>query len=209
MVGDRAALHGDQSAPLGQQHRCGTRRGYSLVSMHRVRRQCRLRHGAELECGPLAAGRARGAGGDTAGSPGDTAALATTPAATRGTHVVRLTEPLATRLADSAIRTACQLAVRRTDLRVEGLEHLPATGPAVLAARHFHHLYDGSALITVVPRPLRILVTLDWLENAVGLRLMRGACRLAHWPIVARSDSQVRQGATNRAQVASAARRQV
>ena len=181
----------------------GRSRGYGVVSIHRVRGECRLRHGAEPECGPLAAGRARGARGDAAGCPGDTAALATTPAATRGTHVARLAEPLATRLADSAIRTVCQLAVRRIDLRVEGLEHLPATGPAILAARHFHHFYDGSALIAVVPRPLRILVTLDWLENPIGLRLMRRACQMASWPVVVRSDSQVRQGG------ARAARRQL
>jgi putative membrane protein len=117
--------------------------------------------------------------------------------------VARLAEPLATRLADSAIRTVCQLAVRRIDLRVEGLEHLPATGPAILVARHFHHFYDGSALIAVVPRPLRILVTLDWLENPIGLRLMGRACQIAKWPVVVRSDSWVRQGG------ARAARRQL
>jgi 1-acyl-sn-glycerol-3-phosphate acyltransferase len=123
--------------------------------------------------------------------------------------VARLAQPLATRLADSAIRTVCQLAVRRIELRVEGLEHLPATGPAMLAARHFHHFYDGSALIAVVPRPLRILVTLDWLENAIGLRLMRGACQMVHWPIVVRSNSQVLRGGTTRDLAAAAARRQL
>jgi 1-acyl-sn-glycerol-3-phosphate acyltransferase len=117
--------------------------------------------------------------------------------------VARLAEPLASRLADSAIRTVCRVAVRRIDLRVEGLEHLPATGPAILAARHFHHFYDGCVLVAVVPRPLKILVTLDWLENAAGLRLMRGACQIARWPVVVRSDSQVRQGG------ARAARRQL
>jgi putative membrane protein len=99
--------------------------------------------------------------------------------------------------------------VRRIDLRVEGLEHLPATGPAVLAARHFHHFYDGSALIAVVPRPLRVLVTLDWLENPVGLRLMRGACQMTRWPIVVRSKSHVRRGGAAQAGVAAAARRQL
>jgi 1-acyl-sn-glycerol-3-phosphate acyltransferase len=110
--------------------------------------------------------------------------------------VARLAEPLATRIAHSAIRTVCQLAVRRIDLRVEGLEHLPATGPVILAARHFHHFYDGCVLVAIVPRPLRILVTLDWLESATGLRLMRGACQIAKWPVVVRSDSRVRQGGT-------------
>ena len=123
--------------------------------------------------------------------------------------MARLAEPLATRLANRAIRALCQFAVRQIDLRVEGLEHLPATGPAVLAARHFHHFYDGSALIAVVPRPLRVLVTLDWLENPVGLRLMRGACQMARWPIVVRSRSHVRRGGAAQTGVAVAARRQL
>jgi 1-acyl-sn-glycerol-3-phosphate acyltransferase len=105
--------------------------------------------------------------------------------------VARLAEPLATRITDHAIRGACRLAGRRIDLRVEGLEHMPATGPAIIAARHFHHFYDGCALVAIVPRPLKILVTLDWMENAAGLRLMRGACQIANWPVVVRSDSQV------------------
>jgi 1-acyl-sn-glycerol-3-phosphate acyltransferase len=123
--------------------------------------------------------------------------------------VARLTEPLATRLADSAIRTVCQFAARRIDLRIEGLEHLPATGPAVLAARHFHHFYDGCVLVAVVPRPLKILVTLDWLENPAGLRLMRGACQMARWPIVVRSDFQVRRSHATQDRVALAARQQL
>jgi putative membrane protein len=111
--------------------------------------------------------------------------------------VARHAEPLATRIADHAIRGACRLAARRIDLRVEGLDHLPATGPAIIAARHFHHFYDGCALVAVVPRPLKILVTLDWMESAAGLRLMRGACQIANWPVVVRSDAQGRHiGAT-------------
>jgi putative membrane protein len=117
--------------------------------------------------------------------------------------VARLAEPLATRIAEYAIRAACRLATRRITMRVEGLEHLPATGPAIIAARHFHHFYDGCALVAVVPRPLKILVTLDWMENAAGFRLMQGACQIAEWPVVVRSDSQVRHGG------ATAARRQL
>jgi 1-acyl-sn-glycerol-3-phosphate acyltransferase len=77
-------------------------------------------------------------------------------------------------------------------LRVEGLEHLPASGPAIIAARHFHHFYDGCALVAVVPRSLKILVTLDWMKNAAGLRLIRGACQIANWPVVVRSDARAR-----------------
>ena len=123
--------------------------------------------------------------------------------------MARLAEPLATRIADHAIHAACRLAARRIDLRVEGLEHLPATGPAILAARHFHHFYDGCALVAVVPRPLRILVTLDWLENPAGLRLMRGACQMAQWPVVVRSASQVRRGHASLGRLTPAARRQL
>jgi putative membrane protein len=104
--------------------------------------------------------------------------------------VARLAEPLATRIAEYAIRAACRLATRRISLRVEGLEHLPATGPAIIAARHFHHFYDGCALVALVPRPLKILVTLDWMKNAAGLRLMQCACQIAKWPVIVRSDSQ-------------------
>ena len=88
--------------------------------------------------------------------------------------MARLAEPLATRIADHVIRGACRLAARRIDLRVEGLEHLPATGPAIIAARHFHHFYDGCALVAVVPRPMKILVTLDWVGNAAGQTLGLG-----------------------------------
>jgi 1-acyl-sn-glycerol-3-phosphate acyltransferase len=108
--------------------------------------------------------------------------------------VARLAEPLATRIADHAIQGTCRLAARRIDLRVEGLEHLPATGPAIIAARHFHHFYDGCALVAVVPRPLKIVVTLDWMENAAGLRLMRGACQIVNWPVVDRTDSHALHG---------------
>jgi 1-acyl-sn-glycerol-3-phosphate acyltransferase len=72
------------------------------------------------------------------------------------------------------------------------MEHLPATGPAIIAARHFHHFYDGCALVAVVPRPLKILVTLDWMNNAAALRLMRGACQIVNWPVVVRSDARTR-----------------
>ena len=117
--------------------------------------------------------------------------------------MARLAEPLATRLADHAIRAACQLAARRIDLCVEGLERLPPSGPAVIAARHFHHFYDGCALMAVAPRPLKILVTLDWLNNPAGLQCMRAACRLARWPVVVRTDAQMRLGG------ATGARRQL
>src|SRR5215218_10726844 len=180
-----------------------------MVSIHRVRGECLLRDGLEPGRWPLAPGPARGTGRYAASSDRTTLALATSPAVTWGRGVARLAAPLATRIADLAIRAACRFAARQIDLRVEGLEHMPATGPAIIAARHFHHFYDGCALVAVVPRPLKILVTLDWLENPLGLRLVRGACQMARWPIVVRSDSQVSRSYASLGRVAPAARQQL
>ncbi len=100
----------------------------------------------------------------------------------------RLSERLMGRRAHRSIRAACGLALRNVDLAVEGSERLPATGPAIVAARHYHHLYDGCALLTAIPHPVHIVVALDWLEHPAGRRLMTAACHAAGWPIVARSD---------------------
>lgn len=90
-----------------------------------------------------------------------------------------------------SLRAASKLVVRRhLDLRVEGAEFLPPSGPAIIAARHFHHLYDGCALLATVTRPLHILVALDWVHNRPGRRLMERACRAAGWPVVFRRDAE-------------------
>jgi 1-acyl-sn-glycerol-3-phosphate acyltransferase len=87
----------------------------------------------------------------------------------------------------TAIRTAAKALVgRRLDLHVEGLEHVPFDGPVLIAARHFHHLCDGCAILATVPRPVHILVALDWLQNRAGRAAMEKACRAAGWPVVLR-----------------------
>jgi putative membrane protein len=75
----------------------------------------------------------------------------------------------------------------RMQIRSEGLEHLPE-GPAVIAARHYHNLYDGVALVRCIPRPVRILVALDWVESPRGRKFMEGITGLARWPVVLRSE---------------------
>lgn len=88
----------------------------------------------------------------------------------------------------TVLRAASKALVRRRlDLRVEGLEHVPADGPAIIAARHFHHLYDGAAILASVPRPVHVLVALDWLTNGAGRIAMERACRAAGWPVVLRT----------------------
>jgi 1-acyl-sn-glycerol-3-phosphate acyltransferase len=102
--------------------------------------------------------------------------------------VADIAESVTTGLAAGSIRAACRLAVRRIDLRVEGLQNVPTSGPVLIAARHFHHFFDGCALLAVVPRPLHVVVTLDWLRNPIGHLLLTAACHAAGWPVVPRPD---------------------
>jgi len=79
------------------------------------------------------------------------------------------------------------IVARRLDLRVEGLDLLPRTGPVLIAARHFHHLHDGAALVAVVPRPVHIFVALDWVHSRLVRGVMERACAAAGWPVVLRA----------------------
>jgi len=104
------------------------------------------------------------------------------------------------------LSAACKTFVaRRLRLRVEGLEHLPATGPLVIAARHYHHLYDGCILLATVPRPLQVMVGLDWVQD----RRLRGLtdllCRIGRWPAVLRRDHRGRLGRPGRRRTADLA----
>jgi putative membrane protein len=104
-----------------------------------------------------------------------------------------------------SLRAASTAIVQRhLDLRVEGRAHVPECGPAILAARHYHHLYDGCAILSAIPRPVHILVALDWVENPAGGIAMRAACRGARWPVVLRPRSETRVSAR---EAASAFRR--
>jgi putative membrane protein len=85
------------------------------------------------------------------------------------------------------------LARRALRLEVDGLEHLPSSGPVLLAAHHAHHLYDGLALVASVDRPLHILVALDWVRSGLQRRLMEWVCGLAGWPVVLRPEALERQ----------------
>lgn len=85
------------------------------------------------------------------------------------------------------LRGASKMVVRRRlELKVDGLHHVPAQGPVLIAARHFHHLYDGCALLATIPRPAHILVALDWVTNPAGRIVMERACHAALWPVVER-----------------------
>lgn len=85
-------------------------------------------------------------------------------------------------------RGAGMVLSRQATVQVEGLEHLPARGPVLIAARHYHHLLDGCVLVNSVDRPLHIVVGLDWIEGGLARRGMDALCGAARWPIVLRPD---------------------
>jgi putative membrane protein len=80
------------------------------------------------------------------------------------------------------------LAARRLEMEVTGLSHLPKHGPVLVVARHYHHLFDGIALLLSIPRPIHILATLDWIKSRHARSLMQLATTLARWPVVVRND---------------------
>ena len=87
------------------------------------------------------------------------------------------------------LRTSGGMLIRRNlDLQIDGIEHLPEQGPVIIASRHFHHLYDGAAIVSAVPRPLHILVGLDWVRNPFVKVAMTRLCAAADWPVVLRRD---------------------
>jgi putative membrane protein len=84
---------------------------------------------------------------------------------------------------------ARRLAARRLELRVDGAAHLPADGPVLLAVRHAHHFWDGVALLAAVPRPLHLVVALDWVGTPALRRAMERATRAAAWPVLLRAEA--------------------
>lgn len=99
-----------------------------------------------------------------------------------------------TRIAETATFGSMRLIARavaagRLQTFFTGAEHIPATGPALVVARHYHHLFDGLALFAAMPRPFHILVTLDWIEGRTARVCMAALTRLARWPVVLRTES--------------------
>jgi putative membrane protein len=86
------------------------------------------------------------------------------------------------------------LRTQVASLRVEGLANIPATGAVMLVARHFHHLLDGSVIVRSVPRPVHIVVGLDWTKDGSERRWMERACRAAGYPIVLRPPTLGQRG---------------
>jgi 1-acyl-sn-glycerol-3-phosphate acyltransferase len=86
---------------------------------------------------------------------------------------------------------------RRCRVKVVGLDYLPRSGPVLLAARHYHNLYDATSLLSLSPRPLHFLVALDWAQTPRRRWLLERACRLAVWPGLLRGDRLPRSVGTD------------
>lgn len=80
------------------------------------------------------------------------------------------------------------LCRRRVVLQVEGLEHVPRRGPVLIAARHYHHFWDGAALVGTLNRPVHVVVGLDWIRQPLLRRAMETLCGFAQWPVILRTD---------------------
>ena len=85
---------------------------------------------------------------------GDTASTRAPHAATDRVHGLGERFPLLYRL----LRLGCTPLLRRLfDLRVSGIEHLPTSGPFIVAANH-HNYLDGVVLGVALPRPIAFVV---------------------------------------------------
>lgn len=78
------------------------------------------------------------------------------------------------------------LRTQTASVVVDGREHVPARGPVMLVARHFHHLLDGAVLVTRIARPIHIVVGLDWAATPRQRVWIERMCRAAEYPIVLR-----------------------
>jgi uncharacterized membrane protein/1-acyl-sn-glycerol-3-phosphate acyltransferase len=77
---------------------------------------------------------------------------------------------------------------RHLEMHAEGVEHIPQSGPVLIAARHFHYFYDGFILLRSIPRRMHTMVALDWLQSGRLRLVIEFACMLADWPVILRGE---------------------
>ena len=98
--------------------------------------------------------------------------------------------PIADLAVDRAMHVIARILTgKRLKTRAHGLEYLPPRGPAIIAARHYHHLFDGLAFFAAIERRFHIVVTLDWTQDRRTKFFMRGLNTLARWPMVLREEA--------------------
>jgi putative membrane protein len=105
----------------------------------------------------------------------------------RGQQPPEMNDSVTRRISQLIVRTSSwAMARNKVEVVVEGLECVPRSGPVLIVARHFHHLYDGCVLMKAVPRHLHILVALDWIQKRWLRGVMERACALVGWPALLR-----------------------
>jgi putative membrane protein len=87
---------------------------------------------------------------------------------------------------------AATLAAGRLQTIADGVANLPERGPAVIVARHYHHLFDGLMFFAAMQRGFHIVVTLDWVTSKRTKLFMFWLNRMARWPMLLRSDALIR-----------------
>ncbi len=102
---------------------------------------------------------------------------------------IQARDSIAQRISWLTINTGSRALTRgKVQVKVEGLEYVPGSGPVLIAAHHFHHLYDGCILVQAIPRKLHLLVALDWVQKRWLRRLMEWACAMVDWPTILRTE---------------------
>lgn len=92
------------------------------------------------------------------------------------------------------MRMGSRLAIRRHQVTAHGIANVPATGPVVLAVRHYHHLLDGLGLLAHIRRPLHVLIALDWAPNRATRWFMEGLAGYCAWPVTLRREANPGSG---------------
>jgi 1-acyl-sn-glycerol-3-phosphate acyltransferase len=90
---------------------------------------------------------------------------------------------------------------------IDGEDRVPADGPVLLAARHYHHLLDGAVLVDRLRRPVHIVVGLDWAADARQRRWMERVCGWARYPVILRPATTGERAGYERAEIARYLRR--
>lgn len=108
---------------------------------------------------------------------------------TRRWRVAMINTSIIRHVSQAIVRQVSWAIVRHNvKVTVEGLEYVPHSGPVLIVAHHFHHLYDGCVLLKTIRRPLHVIVALDWVKNRWMRKVMEQACTLVGWPIVLRGE---------------------
>lgn len=100
------------------------------------------------------------------------------------------------------LRLLARLRLLGTQVHVHNLHPERLRSGAILAVQHVHHLDDGCLLLKTIPRPVHIVVALDWVPSLRWRAVLERLCSLAGWPVLVRPAELARPGVCYTAQEA-------